>query len=405
MSDTSGSGAPAAPRRSSLPVLVLGLLLVAICACAASPVLAAQGGPLGTIFGPINQFVGPYIGPWIDDFIPLPGGEGKTCECGGGDLFCEDGFTAVGFPGCANWPEEDCACQGTDLVCDNGTTYADYIGCGGSTDITCECDEGILYCDDGEQYGTEEEPFPGCQGGTTQSCECDEGILYCDDGTEYADVATCGGPTGGACGTPCDPANAACDPGLSCVQWGSGTSNLFVCWAESCQPAQEPACSCDGDTLYCDDGTSYPGHTACAGQPQEPACSCDGDTLYCDDGTSYPGHTACAGQPEQPECVCEGTTYTCSDGTKIENSTACPPDADLGVCGSPCSDSSQCSAGLACFNAVCWNAQTCDPNYQPPSDDGGDDGGGDRCQLDERTCIGQGFSGFDREKCACTGKP
>jgi len=65
-------------------------------------------------------------------------------------------------------------------------------------------------------------------------------------------------------------------------------------------------------------------------------------------------------------CVCGD--LACNPNCKEDSTTCaldCPPSGG-GYCGAPCTDSSQCTPGLSCFQGVCWNTIECsDPTAEP----------------------------------------
>lgn len=101
----------------------------------------------------------------------------------------------------------------------------------------------------------------------------------------------------------------------------------------------------------------------------------------------------------------------CGDGVcdpAAENSDICPADcqctddgvcnpgegancrdcgASAGACGSACSDSGQCAAGLSCAGGICWDACTCGGDC---ASTGGDTGGACACV---RTCVAYDSAG------------
>jgi len=353
------------PRRPRWPFILIGLLVVLI------------------VGGLLFVFI-PGLGSFFSQGGLSPAGGHCNQPCDPNAPSCDPGLS------CVTEPDGGYVCfGGTDLTgetCGGGITptvqtYAS--GCNQRCDPTgSTCDPGL---------SCEREPDGGyvCWGGTDASGE------------------TCGQPprpTGGVCNSPCDPlnpANPACDPGLSCVTEPDGG---FVCWGgtdsanETCGQSSggEPqgangVCGafCDLNASTCDAGLS------CVPEP-------DGE-FVCWGGTDSVG-TLC-GQPPATGGLCNAPCsptantcdpglscvmepdggYVCWDGTdsagEVCGNGASQPTGD-GTCNQPCSPTaSNCNPGLSCVTEpdggyVCWGGtdstgQNCGPNQpsqtQPPA--------------------------------------
>lgn len=144
---------------------------------------------------------------------------------------------------------------------------------------------------------------------------------------------------------------------------------------DECVPAQvageeptegEQTCQCRGDDLVCGDKVYFQ-FPACN---TNPSCSCNGTTLYCDDGTSYPDFQACLST--LTECACDGSTLRCGNQPSQENHPACTGQTEIpgggsrvdGDCGGRCVQDGICTPNCDPF----W-----DPYDDPTQDDPGDD--------------------------------
>jgi hypothetical protein len=141
-------------------------------------------------------------------------------------------------------------------------------------------------------------------------------------------------PQSGVCLTPCDPENALCDDGLSCVGDNLGQ---FICWGgtdssgQYCGPTQAQECGCQGPDYVCTlpngQTTTSQNDSQCATstEPAQSACECSGTDYICTDpdgvveSVSY-NSAACGGGGG---CECRGPDLVCPDGTYAQFNPQC----------------------------------------------------------------------------------
>ncbi len=138
-----------------------------------------------------------------------------------------------------------------------------------------------------------------------------------------------------------------CYPVLDDDCHDDGDGDGCPCGDGICDPTCENNNTCPKDCPCIDDGVCSPTEGSNCDD-----CD-DGDGCVCGDGICDPACENTDNCPQDCQCTDDGV---CGPGEGA-NCRDCGDTA--GGCGNPCADSSQCAAGLSCFEGRCWDSCIC----------------------------------------------
>lgn len=209
---------------------------------------------------------------------------------------------------------------------------------------------------------------------TPERCCMPEGGLCDRDPTVCCDGLKCDGQMCRAvveCGKEGGPCCGGCDPGLECIDHGTGARCLNTCGSlgNSCC-APNSYCAFVGNTCRLGTCCNMGGGDckADAGNSPDPSKCCSGVCLQI--GTLYFCDTSCGGEG-QPCCRADESTSLCApcsrcdgpSGTCIHEQLYCPTgEAACQPIGFQCLENSDCCSGMCDTQRGLCSGTTCYPN-------------------------------------------